>query len=115
MNNFFFWVARVSMINSVNESSLHKILNLVGLVTEYKTCLAPECHQSLSFKFKSKAPLESMWAGVEPESMKYQFSWPTNDLVQQHDAEKVNHKAFQHHKFSGVQTWNQTNKILDQH
>ena len=64
----------MSMINSVRESSLHKILNLLGGVSEYKTCLGPEYHKSLSFKFESKAPLERMSARLEPESMKYQFS-----------------------------------------
>ena len=39
--------------------------------------------------------------------MKYQF--------QQHDAEQMNHNAFQRRKSSGVQPWNQTNKISDQH
>ena len=48
------------MINSINESSLHKILNVVGGVFEYKTCLGTEYHKSLSFKFESKAPLERM-------------------------------------------------------
>ena len=69
------------MINSVNESSLHKILNLVGGVSEYKTSLGPEYQKSLSFKFESKAPLERMSAELEPESMKYQFLWLTNDLI----------------------------------
>ena len=69
------------MIDSANESSLHKILNLVGGVPEYKTCLSPEYHKSLSFKFESKAPLERMSADLKLESIKYQFSWLTNDLI----------------------------------
>ena len=59
------------MINSVNESSLHKILNPVGGVSVYKSCLGPEYRKLLSFKFESKASLERMSAGLEPESMKY--------------------------------------------
>lgn len=50
------------MFNSVIESSLHKILNLLGGVSNYKTCLGPEHHKPLSFKFESKAPQERMSA-----------------------------------------------------
>ena len=71
--NFSFLADGASMLNSVNESSFHKILNLIVVVSEYKTCLGPEYHISLSFKFESKTPLERMSAGLEPESMKYQF------------------------------------------
>lgn len=50
------------MFNSVIESSLHKILKLLGGVSNYKTCLGPEHHKPLSFKFESKAPQERMSA-----------------------------------------------------
>ena len=50
------------MLHSVTESSLHKILNLLGGVSNYKTCLGPEHHKPLSFKFESKAPQERMSA-----------------------------------------------------
>ena len=103
------------MLNSVNKSSSHKVLNPVGRVSEYKTCLGPEYKKSLSFKVESKLPLERMPAGLGPESMKCSASWPTNDVIQQHDAEQMNHNAFQHRKFNGVQPRNQTNKRLDQH
>ena len=62
------------MINSANESSLHKILNLAGGVSMYETCMGPEYHESLSFKFEIKGSLERTSAGLEPESMEYQFS-----------------------------------------
>ena len=50
------------MLHSVIESSLHKILNLLGGLCNYKTCLGPEHHKPLSFKFESKAPRERMSA-----------------------------------------------------
>ena len=61
------------MHNSVNKSAWHKIINVVGGVSEYKTCLRPDYLKSLSFKFKSKTPQERMSAYLKPDSMKYQF------------------------------------------
>ena len=74
LTNSSFLVDGVSLINSLNESSLHKVLNLAGGVSEYKTCLGPECQKSYYSKFESKAPLERTSAELEPESVKYQFS-----------------------------------------